>query len=365
MRIAWIIDSNNPGWQITEQVCQSHLASTRLRVAIPSRTLSARGYGTCIFSPALSNESVRNFNGKDIDIAVFAKLSNPDEAAFRKRATLWLELAKVLKRAGVRIVADVCDNHFGDYRGDYLRTLCAMADVITVNTPTMDGIVQQHTGRRACVCSDPIEGAKMPPRFSPGARLRVLWFGHQSNLRSCAHALPEFLRLVEHFDIELHLVTAAHRGAEDICAQINRQLAPRASARFTAWDLNVMQPAFEQCDLVIVPSLPEHQAKIAQSANRLIESLWAGRIVVAHPIASYREFSSFSYLGTDLAHGVLQAIEHRDEILRRIELGQAYIERQYTPEKIADQWESALKQVCHPTTPSAAEPTGMGSGQAS
>lgn len=362
MRIVWIIDSNNPGWYATEQVCQSHRASTRLRVAIPSHTLSARGYDTCIFSPALSDELVRNFSCKEIDIAVFAKLANTDVTAFRKRAALWLKLADMLKPGGVRIVADICDNHFGDYRGDYLRTLCAMADVITVNTPTMDGIVQQHTGRRASVCSDPVEGIRMPPRFAPGAKLRALWFGHQSNLKSCAYALPEFLRLVEHFDIELHLVTAAHRGAEDICVQINRQFAPRASARFTAWDLNVMQPAFEQCDLVIVPSLPEHQAKIAQSANRLIESLWAGRIVVAHPIASYREFSSFSYLGTDLAHGVLQAIEHRDETIRRIERGQAYIEAQYTPEKIADQWESALKQACYPSAPSAAGPTGMASG---
>jgi len=357
MRIAWIIDSNNAGWRPTEQVCQSHVASTRLRVAIPSRALSARGYDTAIFSPALSNESVRNVNSKDIDVAVFAKLSNPDEAVFRKRAVLWLELANTLKRGGVRLVADICDNHFGDYHGDYLRTLGAMADVITVNTPTMGDIVQQHTGRQASVCSDPVEGAKMPPRFSPGARLRVLWFGHQSNLRSCAHALPEFLRLVEHFDIELHLVTAANQGAEDICAQINRQLAPRASVRFTAWDLNVMQPAFAQCDLVIIPSLPEHQAKVAQSANRLIESLWAGRTVVAHPIASYQEFSGFCYLGTNLAHGVLQAIEHRDETIRRIERGQAYIEARYTPEKIADQWESALNQAHHLSTSPAADPT--------
>ena len=205
----------------------------------------------------------------------------------------------------------------------------------------------------------------MPPRFAPGARLRALWFGHQSNLKSCAHALPEFLRLVEHFDIDLHLVTAAHFGAEDICAQINRQLAPRASARFTSWSLKVIQSAFEQCDLVIVPSLPEHQAKVAQSANRLIESLWVGRIVVAHPIASYQEFSSFSYLGTNLANGVLQAINHRDETIRRIERGQAYIEAQYTPEKIADQWESALKQACHLTDSPAADPTGMTSGSGS
>lgn len=362
MRIAWIIDSNNAGWRPTEQVCQSHLASMRLRVAIPSHALSARGHGTVIFSPALSNESVRNFNGKNIDIAVFAKLSNPDVATFRKRAALWLELADTLKRGGSRIVADICDNHFGNFHGDYLRTLCAMADMITVNTPTMGDIVQQHTGRRASVCSDPVEGAKMPPRFVPGPRLRVLWFGHQSNLKSCAHALPEFLRLVEHFDIELHLVTAAHRGAEDICAQINRQLAPRANARFTPWSLKVMQPAFEQCDVVIIPGPPEYQAKVARSANRLIESLWAGRAVVAHPIAAYQEFSSFSYLETDLARGVLQAIEHRDETIRRIERGQAYIEAKYTPGKIADQWESALKQACYPSAPSAADPTGMASG---
>lgn len=362
MRITWIIDSNNTGWRPSEQVCQSHVASMRLRVAIPSLVLSARGHSTAIFSPALSNEPVRNVNGKDIDVAVFAKLSNPDEAVFRKRAVLWLELAKVLKHAGVRLVADVCDNHFGDYRGDYLRTLCAMANVITVNTPTMGDIVQQHTGHQASVCSDPVEGTKIPPRFSPGTRLRVLWFGHQSNLRSCAQALPEFLRLVEHFDIELHLVTAANHGAEDICAQINRQLAPRASARFTPWSLKVMQPAFEQCDVIIIPSLPGYQTKAAQSANRLIESLWAGRTVVAHPIASYQEFSNFSYLGTDLAHGVLQAMEHQDETIRRIERGQAYIEAKYTPEKIADQWESALKQACYPSAPSAADPTGMTSG---
>lgn len=361
MRIAWIMDPSNAGWLTTEQVCQSHLASMRLRVAIPSRALSARGYSTAIFSPAISDESVRNFNGKDIDIAVFTKLSNPGVAAFRQRAALMLELADTLKHGGVRLIADVCDNHFGDYRGDYLRTLCTMADVITVNTPTMGDIVQQYTGRRAYVCNDPVEGAKMPPRFSPGTKLRVLWFGHQSNLKSFASALPEFLRLVEHFDIELHLVTAAHHGAEDICAQINRQLAPRASACFTPWSLKVMQSVFEQCDMVIIPGLPGYRAKVAQSANRLIESLRAGRIVIAHPIASYQEFSSFSYLETDLAHGALQAIEHRDETIRRIELGQAYIEERYTPEKIADQWETALKQACQSSGPPAVGPDSMAS----
>ncbi len=343
MRIAWIIDSNNAGWRATGQVRQSHLASTRLRVAIPASVLSARGHGTRIFSPALNQESVRNFSGTDIDIAVFSKLSNPDIAAFRKRAALWLELANALKQAGVGIVADVCDNHFGDFHGDYLRTLCATADVITVNSSTMADIVRQQTGRTASVCTDPVEGMRRPPRFEQSTKLRVLWFGHQSNLKYCANALPGFLRLVDHFDIELHLVTAARHGAEDVCAHVTRQLAPRAIAHFTPWNLEAMPSAFEQCDVVIIPGPSEYQAKVARSANRIIESLWAGRIAIAHPIASYQEFSGFSYLGGELEREVMRAIEHRDETIRRIELGQVYIEARYTPEKIADQWESALK----------------------
>ncbi len=76
-----------------------------------------------------------------------------------------------------------------------------------------------------------------------------------------------------------------------------------------------------------------------------MEAIWAGRFVVANPIPSYREFDDFAWLGDSIVDGIKWALDHPDEVRRRIAAGQEYIEKNHSPEVIARQWDAAFRAV--------------------
>ena len=77
-------------------------------------------------------------------------------------------------------------------------------------------------------------------------------------------------------------------------------------------------------------SLPDAQWTLAKSSNRIIESLWAGRFVVAHPIPSYMEFNKWAWIGGDLAEGIAWMVDNAASIAGRVSAAQDYIASAYS-----------------------------------
>ncbi len=84
---------------------------------------------------------------------------------------------------------------------------------------------------------------------------------------------------------------------------------------------------------------------MAASSNRITESLWAGRFVVASPLHSYLEFADTAWVEEDLISGIRWALAHPQEVVTRIAAAQERIAAKYSSEAIARQWLAALQAV--------------------
>lgn len=350
----------------------SQFASTRYRLIIPARMLEQMGYRIHLLQLATDDRFEAVSPHVKGDAIIFSKLMSPDLVAFEKLAKLTLELVQCARAGNCKVIADINDDHFArPVYGEYFRTLVNQADLTVASAPKMAEIVRRYTSRPVFVAGDPFEGVRREVKFEPprararsllgrvlgnvlaraGRRfaLRLLWFGHGSNLGAIVDLLPELRRLVARHALELNLVTSPHTGVERLCTKFNEDYAPACTLCFSPWSVATTWQALSECDLVIIPVRMNDPGKLVKSPNRLIEVIRAGRFVVANPIPSYQEFGDFAWLGDNIVDGIEWALEHPGEVRRRIAAGQEHIARNYAPETIARQWDAALKAACEPT----------------
>lgn len=234
---------------------------------------------------------------------------NADIFIFSKHWAADIEFAKSVKHEGF-IVFDICDNHFEDQYRDHYLEMCQRAHVLTCSSEKLHKIIRKKAGKWAHVIQDPFEMPFQEASFNPGEVPKLVWFGHSSNLGPLTNT-----QIVG----ELEIVT-------------NCKPKQEGPVTWTAWTPQSQIEAMNRADIVIIP-----QTNPAKGNNRLIESIRMGKFVVASSIPSYDEFRDFAYVG-DIKDGVLWALENKDEVLQRIKSGQAYIEKHYSPQKIANDW---------------------------
>lgn len=320
----------------------SALASARYRCLIPAEALKSRGVENWTFGNlhhADPEEFGRHLDTLRADVAVIGKSFNPAMTV----------MADKIKARGLRLIVDFCDTHFAaPETGRLHRDLIALADVVVASTAQMAEIIKKETGAESVIIHDPYEGAKGMPRFAPasGASLKMLWYGHPSNLDTLAPVLPQLAQLCATQPLDLTIVTADTLEIRAFFAQIHAHASQVSgfTVRHVPWSLEGMQAALAACDLVIIPSLPQ-ESKLVKGPNRLIEALHAGRAVVAYPLPSYREFRDVCILDENIVQGIAYALRDPAFVTRQIAAGQSYIEDHYSPSIIAEKWRAAFDKA--------------------
>ncbi len=307
----------------------SNLASMRYRALMPLRELRRRGYQAHVRS---FNDVSRLAGQLDADFVIISKTLDPRH----------LEVAKMVKNQGKKLVVDLCDNHFQHPEiGAYHRKLVALADVLIASTPQMAQVIFQETGLSAQVVGDPYEGEQGKAHFNPGERLNVLWFGSHVNLDTLMAALPDLAKVSLSKPINLHIVTKPNAYLEKVIDS-GANIAPATlQVSATAWSQETTWAAIRDCDLVMIPTLA-HESKVVKSPNRMVEALWGGRFVVAGDIPSYREFGDWAWIGNNMGEGLAWALAHQSEIPVRIEGAQRHIAVRYSTSAITDGWETVF-----------------------
>lgn len=312
----------------------SDMASARYRVIIPAKYLASQRDYQQTFICTHHGQDLRDISEilEKQNVVIFSKSFNPINE----------QIALIAKQKNIKVIFDICDNHFDSAKfAQHYKNMANLADLITVNTPLMADIVKQYVDKSTIIIPDPYEGNKGRPHFKPAKdKLNLLWFGSHTNLDSLQAMIPTLAPLSQQISLRLHIVTAANMGVEQACQQFNTQ-SPRFKLQFTAWSLEATQKAITRADVVVIPSLANTK-KVVKSPNRVVESLWAGRFVVAHPLPSYQEFSQWAWIGEDLTEGIGWALRSSPHVLKRIEAAQQYIAQNYSPEKISLLWENAI-----------------------
>ncbi len=358
MRVIWI--AYNTVKMIDGQ-SHSRFASARYRVIAPVEGLIRLGHEATLVQIGVDDVIDRVVHRLDADIVVFSKLITPNHEVFGKLSATIRTLINMLHESGKRVVADLNDNYFHHpFYGAYFRDIVARADAIVTSTATMSGLIANYTSRPIVVIGDPFEGPRgeaqlcVPARCHqswftrPTAnlgglddRLRLVWFGHESNWKVMREAVPGLLNLGG-WKIDLEVITAGNCGVEEFCDAFNARHAAHCRLTFTPWTLDATWAGLSRAAMVLIPTWPDNPGKAVKGSNRLVESLRAGRFAVAGNLQAYQSLAQFCWLGDSLSQGVKWALENPERARQRVTKGQAFVECAYSPDTISRSWEQML-----------------------
>lgn len=325
MNITWLTFAD---LTIVDGQATSNVSNARYRVLTPARELRRLGQRLNLVT-VNDPESAELRAALEADIVVFSRsLQIANEG-----------LARYAQSKGAKVVFDICDNLFAKPElGEHYRAMVNLADGIVANSHEMSGVIAQHTGRHADVIGDPVEGPHGTPQFTyTSPPLKVLWFGHQLNFDSFVNAIPYLNAAAPTVPMSVTTLTGPIDGIEQTFADFNERTAFPIKLHYRPWSLTATWDALRDTDIVLLPHAPSPE-RATKSANRLIESIWAGRFVVAQPVRAYEEFQHFAWIGDDLAEGIHWAATHQQECWTRIAQGQRVVAEHYTPSIIAREW---------------------------
>jgi hypothetical protein len=316
MRVVWL--SFAPLRELNGRLT-SDIASVRYRITLPAEAVDG--------SDVISLQPEAPWD------ALLARLDGTRAVVFGKifdasTGQLALEVIAAVKQRGVRTLADFCDDHFDQPElGPFYHAMARAADVIVTSTPGLADVLRRLTSAPVHVVLDPVEGPRGDARGPRNRPVRLLWFGHPSNLDTLHLGLPQ----LRSHPFKLTLVTAAAKDRDE-----------RSGVRVRVWSLAALFDELRDCDAVIIPSDPQDPKKAVKSANRFTEALWAGRFVIAHRLPSYEPLGAFGWVGEDLGAGLAWLLDHPDRAAARIKSGQAWISEHLSPKAIAKAWSAAI-----------------------
>jgi SAM-dependent methyltransferase len=351
MKISWITFASlrTANGEIT-----SDMASARYRMLLPGRHLQRQGHIVEFHSVGLDvNWDSYPRDSLNADVVIFSKSfnrANEDAASFARTN-------------GAKVIFDVSDNHFNrpELNAHY-HAMAALADRVTVPTAAMGKAVSEHTGILSAVVPDPVDGRRKPPSamraikrrrfgFFPGPleAVRLLWFGHPSNMPGLIGVIPSLTALAKEYPIELDIVTSRNPLLENLLSKHVTDGGRDFLLSFSEWSPQAMENALERCDLVIIPGDPASGRESVKSHNRLAEALWAGKYVAAHPLPAYQDFIDWAWVSEDLVTGIKWALMHPDMAPSQVAQAQAYIEANFSPEHVGARWLEVISETGHGT----------------
>lgn len=266
------------------------LASFRYRAEIPAKAIGA------------------SLNGGEAQVLIFSKPTHED-----------LALAKDMKAEGLRIIADLGDDHFNHATwGPVYREMVQLADALVVPTENMAGRMKKYFDRKIdAVIPDPYEEPFCAPHADGE---RYLWFGNPVNLKDLRPWM-EYLKRVD-----LTIVTGKNPGF------------PHS---YIPWSLEVQTAQLQQANIVL---LPVRKGVEYKSPNRLVNAIRAGCFVVGSDHPSHKEFRQFVWTG-NFSTGLKWAQHFHTDLNALVKEGQRYIEK-YSPENVGKLWTQVIEAVC-------------------
>ena len=361
-RIAFV--TNQPLFASGRQVF-SEVASVRRELLLPAKALQERGHDTRLVSlSAMARLHIRE-ELDQADCIVFGKIfHNPQRDGTEPFSAEAAEYARVLeqRRDDQRLYFCLSDDHFEDARfAGFYRSVAAKCRGWIVSSPAIGERLRESPGP-VHVYPEPVEMPRGEPRVPRRGqrhrlavalarrakvgldpwRMRLLWFGHPTNLPSLLAVVPELEALAH--DVPLYLECVTQPGAELAARLSNRDAGFSAPLKIgvSAWSLDATRAALERCDAVLLPQLTESASRRAKSNNRLIDSLHAGRFAIAHPLPSYSELREYAWVGPSIGEGLRWLLRHADEALSRLKRGQDHVAEHHSRDALGRFWLDAL-----------------------
>jgi glycosyltransferase involved in cell wall biosynthesis len=343
------------GWK--PKSSDPRVASVRIRCMNPLRELRRRGFPVELF---------RSERASSYQAVVYSKLY--DAASYDE--------AVRLRAQGVRVVVDLCDNHFYNpagvpaltQAGVELRRMLRLADQLVASTPEVAAVMAAEAGadRQITVIGDAVEeriiGVEEPAlaRWIRQRRLRSLlarlehgrasgveaslvWFGihggphHDHGMADLQRVRPMLETLHRRHKLQLTVISNSR-------SKFARLIAPWSlPTHYLEWSPATFLDALQAHDIALIP-VTQNPFTWCKSNNRLATALSVGLAVVADSIPSYREFGEVSRLD-DWDRGLIEYVRNPDLRRRHAAEGRQYVLRKYSLERMADEWQRLFSSM--------------------
>lgn len=266
-------------------------ASYRYRAEIPATVLGA------------------SVNGGEGSVFIFSK-PTPDDVV----------LAKECKAEGVKVVADLGDDHFRHpVWGPIYIEMARLADAIVTPTENMAGRIMKYLNLKVDgVIPDPYEEPFSPPHANHHVD-NYIWFGHPANLKD----LDPYWSFLK--EMPLTIVTGQN---------------PRKVFAYRPWSPEAQTDALQKAAIALLPIRKGVEYK---SPNRVVNALRAGCWVVTDRHPSTHEFRRYIWTGNVMT-GVKWAQHFHNELNDMVADAQLYIEK-FSPENVGTQWAQLLNSL--------------------
>lgn len=304
-------------------------ASARLRVAEPAMILHRLGHVVRLKTiPPEATDFQPDFHN---ELVVVSKIIEP--AILDKLASLAL--------AGLPVVVDICDNRLNHpVFGQALCRLVAASLGVFCNTAEMARVVDKAVpGKLIRVLTEPVEGEVLPRKALAVNGARLLWFGHQDGLPQLQRAYPSYCQALAGRPASLQILCGATPEVLRWVAQTNEFSGGLVPVSFSPWAPRALREACRISDIALLPG-SEEEFWLTKSPNRLLQALWYGLRVAAHPFPSYRPYADHCVLDADPAAALVRALTEHPETNVQAQLAQ-----ECSSEAVGRAWACAIEEL--------------------
>lgn len=343
----------------------AELSSIRRQLLLPAELLRRQGHAADVISLPLWPHADAMRLLEKADRVVFGKLF-PQPG---KESEPFANDARAFERVFDALAADKClvfcfaDDHFDVPRfAAFYSKVAPRSRVWIASAETLAERLRGHASCPVQVHPEPLEygfgaprvvrrglgqrlAVKLARRMRIGMnpwRLRLLWFGHRTNVPTLLAELPRLQALATEMPLQLECVTEPGSELDAIATPPASAASAALRLIVTPWSLDYMPAALANCDAVILPQLLHEPRRQAKSNNRMVDALHAGRFVIAHPVPAYAALREYAWIGDSIAEGVRWLVRHPREALRRIVAGQEYVQRHHSEKAVTRFWLEAL-----------------------
>jgi hypothetical protein len=275
--VHWLVPGEFPD---LKSLAQSNLASIRLRLGMAAPALVTVGVNVSVGDRILGYPL----------LIIIGKIGAND---LESRSELWIKQIKRLKRTTkVSVALDYTDNHleFNSSMTKFYNDILPLVDYYICPTQYLSDSLNKQQYRPTFFVEDGIENECISPNErETNDRLRVLWFGHESNLQY----LLELLDSSDAPEYFPDLMIVSGPRTRKVLSSFSPKKHLQSKISYTLWSSEALIQISRTCHLCVIPSNPLDPKKAGASSNRLITSLALGLPTAADHIESYKKFKDF------------------------------------------------------------------------
>jgi hypothetical protein len=340
------------------------VASARIRCMNPLGELQRRGFPVELF---------RSDHAASYQAVVYSKLY--DTASYNE--------ARRLRANGVRVVVDLCDNHFYNpgnvpelaQAGTELRRMLQLADHLVASTPELASVMAAEVGGNppVTVIGDAVEErievaqpgllrwvhqrrlrrllARLQQGRVGGVKASLVWFGihggphHDHGMADLQRVRPIVEAIHRQYPLQMTVISNSRSKFASLIAPWS------VPTQYLEWSPATFLDALGAHDIALIP-VTQNPFTTCKSNNRLAAALSVGLAVVADSIPSYREFGKISRLD-DWHHGLLDYVQDPELRRRHAAAGRQYVLQKYSLSQVGGDWERLFSSITATPVPAA------------